>query len=301
MPLDLASFESVLEFSSSTKRRITFKCLDLQGGLIAPQKASAPNSKIINVSSSGHKRGDGVNLDNIQSQKSYSQGKAYGNSKLFQIMNTFSLHSKIKDTGIDVFSVHPGVVDTGFSKGYSGLYKAATLLHKGFGRTSDDGAATTLSAALDEQFHGKGPLYFSSCKPVQPSATARNEEQQKQLWIYSLGLLQEHLDDTLLADVGETLESIKPKEPEPEPEPKPAEEEGDKKEEEGAKEEEKGADGDKTDEKKEDGDKPEEKKDEEAGGGDAKPSQETEEKAAEEEKPSEEQKEDEAEEEKKEE
>ncbi|PIK34645.1 putative retinol dehydrogenase 12-like [Apostichopus japonicus] len=154
MPLDLASFESVLEFVKQYKESgLPLNVLICNGGLIAPAKvltndglestfqinylshflltlhllpvlkASAPNSKIINVSSSGHKRGDGVNLDNIQSQKSYSQGKAYGNSKLFQIMNTFSLHSKIKDTGIDVFSVHPGVVDTGFSKGYSACIK----------------------------------------------------------------------------------------------------------------------------------------------------------------------------------
>ena len=46
-------------------------------------------------------------------------------------MNTYTLAAKLKDAGIEVFAVHPGVVDTQFSRGYTGIFKAAFLFHKG--------------------------------------------------------------------------------------------------------------------------------------------------------------------------
>lgn len=310
MVLDLASFKSTLDFVKQYKESgLPLNCLICNAGFIAPSKvltddglessfqvnylshflltlhlipllkASGPNPRIINVSSSGHKMAEGVNLDNIQGQKSYTQMKFYGNSKLFQIMNMYTLSAKLKDTGIDIFTVHPGMVDTQFGRGYSGIAKALSFLQKGFGRNWNDGAATTLTAVLDEQYNGKSPLYFANCKPAQSSNLSRNEEKQNTLWRYSLELLREYLDDTILSEVGETLESIQPKEPEPEPEPEAAaggdaeskkegeeekKEEGEKKEEEAGGDAGASGDAEQKEEKKEEteGDKGGEQKEE---------------------------------------
>lgn len=57
-------------------------------------KSSAP-SRIINVSSSAHKRGK-IKLDDLNSEKNYEPGEAYAQSKLANILFTKELANKLK-------------------------------------------------------------------------------------------------------------------------------------------------------------------------------------------------------------
>ena len=70
-------------------------------------------SRIINVSSLDHTFCD-INWADINWEKSYSPVKAYGQSKLANILFTNELAKRLEDTSVSVFSLHPGSVRTGY-------------------------------------------------------------------------------------------------------------------------------------------------------------------------------------------
>ena len=49
---------------------------------------------------------------NFEAEGSYSPAKAYFQSKLANIMHANALARRLQDTGITVYSLHPGVIDT---------------------------------------------------------------------------------------------------------------------------------------------------------------------------------------------
>ncbi|KAJ8031747.1 Retinol dehydrogenase 12 [Holothuria leucospilota] len=243
MQLDLASFESTVEFARRYKDRgLPLHVLICNAGLYGPStrtltddgfelhfqvnylshflltllllpllKESAPNSRIINVASEGHKFGE-FKLDNIQGQKSYSFNKFYGNSKLFQLMNMYSLARKIEGQGISIFSVHPGFVDTDVFRGRSGCSKSCIsccLVLSKVGKDTESGAKTSLITALDPKFDDKTALYIIDGKPTNSNGLSRNTAKQEILWRYSLQCLRKKLNDVILQNIGEKLENIK--------------------------------------------------------------------------------------------
>lgn len=67
-----------------------------------------PNSnRIVIVSSLAHESGK-IHWDDIHFEKSYNRVTAYNQSKLANVMHAKSLARKVKDSGVDVFSLHPG-------------------------------------------------------------------------------------------------------------------------------------------------------------------------------------------------
>jgi NAD(P)-dependent dehydrogenase (short-subunit alcohol dehydrogenase family) len=71
---------------------------------------SAP-ARIINISSGSHRDGR-IDFDNLQLQEGYSWNRAYGNSKLANILFTIELAERLEGTGVTANALHPGWVAT---------------------------------------------------------------------------------------------------------------------------------------------------------------------------------------------
>ena len=76
--------------------------------------------RIINVSSPAHARGT-QDLDDIIAPENYDRRLAYGRSKLANLLFTYELNNRLRDTNITVNAVDPGGVATNFSRN-NGLY-----------------------------------------------------------------------------------------------------------------------------------------------------------------------------------
>ncbi|ALC42024.1 CG2064 [Drosophila busckii] len=214
--LDLASLESIRKFAADFKKEqdklhilinnagimrcpkmLTKDGFEMQLGvnhmghflltnlLLDLLKKSAP-SRIVNVSSLAHIRGS-INKADLNSEKSYDTGNAYSQSKLANILFTRELAKRLKDTGVTVNALHPGVVDTELGRHMS-------ILNNFFGRfvlrslmwpllkTAKSGAQTNLYAALDPDLAEVSGLYFSDCKPKNVARAALDDEMAKYLW-----------------------------------------------------------------------------------------------------------------------
>ena len=127
-------------------------------------------SRIVNVASQVHS--NHFNFENLQFEQGYSGTKAYARSKTALILFTYLLAEKLKNTGITVNCLHPGVINTK-------LLKAAMS----FGGLSPiKGAKTLIYAATAPELENVSGKYFVNNRSEPSKDITYNKEIQKKLW-----------------------------------------------------------------------------------------------------------------------
>jgi NAD(P)-dependent dehydrogenase (short-subunit alcohol dehydrogenase family) len=141
-------------------------------------KKSAP-SRIINVSSAGHRRAK-MDFDDLQSEnKKYRLFKVYGVSKLAEILFTYELSRKLGGTGVTANTVHPGVVNTNLGRDQS---KFNQWFARTFFKSPQKGAKTSIYLASSPEVEKITGKYFVDKEPKNSSEESYNEEYAKKLW-----------------------------------------------------------------------------------------------------------------------
>ncbi|TGJ82529.1 hypothetical protein E0Z10_g6255 [Xylaria hypoxylon] len=142
----------------------------LKGALL---KASTPefNSRLVNVSSSGHHMSEIVFDDfQLKGPDAYGPWKAYGQSKLAQIYMANYVDRNFGPLGLHAFSLMPGGIMTGLQKHVSKETMAdwnTTPEVLNFLKSLGQGAATTIVAAVSKEWEGKGGKYLEDCRVAQ--------------------------------------------------------------------------------------------------------------------------------------
>ena len=101
--------------------------------------------RVVTTASDAHKSGL-LDLDDLQSEKSYAAMRVYGTSKLCNILFTRELARRAPELHANCF--HPGVVRTGFGKNDNGIWKVLTTLGGPFFRSPERGARSLVWLAL---------------------------------------------------------------------------------------------------------------------------------------------------------
>ncbi|CAN5137474.1 SDR family oxidoreductase [soil metagenome] len=145
-------------------------------------KASAP-ARIVNVASRAHYRGR-INFDDLYFRKNYDGFiKAYGQSKLANVLFTNELARKLEGTGVTVNSLHPGVVATDIAlKESKGIYRFGWWLWKHFMITPAQGAETSIYLASSPAVDGVTGKYFDKSKAIPAAKQALDKNIAAQLW-----------------------------------------------------------------------------------------------------------------------
>jgi NAD(P)-dependent dehydrogenase (short-subunit alcohol dehydrogenase family) len=151
-------------------------------------KKSAP-SRIINVASTMHTRARTINFDDEELKKSFSAWKAYSQSKLAVILFTKLLAEELKDAGVTVNCLHPGMVATNIYRNANFLFQAFPKL---FGKNPKEGAETSIYLASSPEVEKITGEYFVDKKIHSSSAESHNMETAKKLWNMSVNYV--HLD-----------------------------------------------------------------------------------------------------------
>merc|ERR1712002_525683 len=85
-------------------------------------KRASPGARIVNVSSLAHEQGQ-IYWDDINFEKTpYSAIKAYAQSKLANILFTKELARRGEGSGVTVYALHPGVINTALSRHVSDTF-----------------------------------------------------------------------------------------------------------------------------------------------------------------------------------
>ncbi|XP_028348287.1 polyprenol dehydrogenase [Physeter macrocephalus] len=166
------------------------------------RESGAPgrSARVVTVSSATHYVGE-LNLDDLQSSHSYSAHAAYAQSKLALVLCTYHLQALLEATGSPVTAnvADPGVVDTDL---YRHVFWGTRLVKKLFGwwlfKTPDEGAWTSVYAAVTPALEGRGGCYLYNEKETKSLAVTYDLEFQRQLWARSCQM-------TGIADVTEEV------------------------------------------------------------------------------------------------
>lgn len=142
---------------------------------LLPLLEKAASARIVNVASNAHRTGR-FEPDNLQFEKGYDTFKAYGNSKLFNIMFTQRLAREVHGTGITTYSLHPGVVDTNFAANSDSIFSKLFNLGRFFMISPEKGAETTNYLCTDPGIEDLNGQYFVKKKPVKPKIIAATDD-----------------------------------------------------------------------------------------------------------------------------
>ncbi len=158
----------------------------LTTALLPALQKSAP-SRIVNVSSKLHTRGDGERLMRSLEKRPapYSRFDAYGDSKLANVLFTRELAKRLPQ-GVDAFAVHPGVVRTSLARnmGFAGRVYSALMntVLRPFTKSVEQGAATTIFAATAPELGASSGAYLEDCRVSEPIAAALDTSLAQRVW-----------------------------------------------------------------------------------------------------------------------
>jgi len=155
-------------------------------GLQERLSASAP-ARVVNTASNAH-QGQNLKFDDLQSRNGFSSLKAYGRSKLCNILFTRELSSRWVGKGVTANCLHPGFVATRFGDGSGGLISHALSLGKIFAISPEKGAQTIVYLASSPDVASLSGGYYYKCRPATPSEEARDDAAGKRLWMESAKL-----------------------------------------------------------------------------------------------------------------
>lgn len=150
-------------------------------------KKSSP-ARIVNVASVAHSWGT-MNFEDINSEKSYDSVKAYGQSKLANILFTRELAQRLEGTGVTTYALHPGIVNTELGRHLNCAMKIAMQVVRPFTKSSIKGAQTSIYCAVEPELQKETGGYYSDCAPASSSRNATDVEVAKKLWDISCQML----------------------------------------------------------------------------------------------------------------
>lgn len=149
-------------------------------GLKANLLAAAP-ARVVSTASDAHK-GYTLDFDDLQGEKGYSPIRAYGRSKLCNILFTRELARRWSGTGVTANCLHPGFVATRFGDGSGGFLSSVVRIAKWFAITPEKGAETIVYLASSADAAAVSGEYFYKCRPAVPTAGGRDDAAANRLW-----------------------------------------------------------------------------------------------------------------------
>lgn len=163
-------------------------------GLLLDRLLPVPGSRVVTVSSTGHRIRAAIHFDDLQWERSYSRVAAYGQAKLANLMFTYELQRRIASHGTTVVvAAHPGVSNTELARNTpAALRVSVTWLAPLLTQKAEMGALPTLRAATDPavtggQYYGPGNRGEIRGYPklVTSSPDSHDQAAQQRLWTVS--------------------------------------------------------------------------------------------------------------------
>jgi len=173
-------------------------------GLLLPRllqsaEAEAGDVRVVTVSSTAHKMGR-MHFDDLQLERGYGDWKAYGQSKLANLLFAFELDRRLRaaDRPVKSLAAHPGYADTDLqavgprASGNKLMAGVMKVLNAVAAQPAQKGALPQLRAATDPQadsgqYYGPGGLMERAGPPVvvQANDAANDVADAQRLWTVS--------------------------------------------------------------------------------------------------------------------
>ena len=156
------------------------------------QVVAAPQGRIVNVSSgraTGNAPDEGIQFDNLSGEQGYDPGKAYGQSKLANVLFTLELARRLEQTNATANALRPGVIPTNLGRHLPRWQNVALeTVGKIFTKTIPQGAATTCYVATAPTLADYSGYFFEHCNPILAGGYTEDRDMARRLWDVSMEL-----------------------------------------------------------------------------------------------------------------
>jgi NAD(P)-dependent dehydrogenase (short-subunit alcohol dehydrogenase family) len=164
-------------------------------GLLLDRLLPVAGSRVVTVSSVGHRILADIHFDDLQFERSYNRVRAYGQAKLSNLLFTYELQRRLAAHGAPTIAAaaHPGFSDTELMRHLPGpvesIFRVAAPLVT---QNAAGGALPQLRAATDPtvvggQYYGPSGIAQSQGSPVVVGSSKKSHdaERQRRLWAVS--------------------------------------------------------------------------------------------------------------------
>lgn len=142
-------------------------------------------ARVVMLSSGAHNmapRG-GISFDNLSGEKSYKAWTAYGQSKMANLLFSKELARRFAGTGKSANAIHPGVITTQLWRHMNPVTRALFgTLSPLVLKSTEQGAATQVYAAVHPKASGISGAYFADCNLAKSRSDANDPELARRLW-----------------------------------------------------------------------------------------------------------------------
>lgn len=138
----------------------------------------------------------GIEFDNLDAHRDYSDRRAYGHSKLANALFALQLGKLLRGTRVTANALHPGVINTEIDRHMSGFLQTGFSILAAFGGTKsvEQGAATQCYVAAAPELGSTSGHYFEDCNAVTVAeGHLHNEAMAERLWQVSDELVGDYL------------------------------------------------------------------------------------------------------------
>jgi NAD(P)-dependent dehydrogenase (short-subunit alcohol dehydrogenase family) len=162
-------------------------------GLLLDRLLPVAGSRVVTVSSVGHRIRAAIHFDDLQWERGYSRVGAYGQSKLANLLFTYELQRRLAPHGTTIAAAaHPGGSRTELTRNLPALLASVASVLEPIFQGADMGALPTLRAATDPgvlggQYYGPDGLGQQRGYPkvVGSSDKSHDVDVQRRLWAVS--------------------------------------------------------------------------------------------------------------------
>jgi NAD(P)-dependent dehydrogenase (short-subunit alcohol dehydrogenase family) len=152
-------------------------------------KAAAP-ARIINITSGLMQP---IAFDDLRRDKRYRALEVYAQSKMANVLFTYTLAQRIEGSGVTVNCMTPGLVRTELGRDLRGWFRLFLLVMRPFMQTPEQAAEALLYLASSADLDGVNGKCFAGKKQTPPSSAAYDGAAAEQLWQISEQLTQRTL------------------------------------------------------------------------------------------------------------
>ena len=140
----------------------------------------AEQGRVVMLSSCAHffAPEEGIDFDNLDGSKSYHPWRAYGRSKLANVLYAAELSRRLKGTNVTANSLHPGVIKTNLGRDLDRDPNDDSRYDKSI----PQGASTQTYVAVSPIVTPISGQYFVDCNPAPASEFAADEKLAAKLW-----------------------------------------------------------------------------------------------------------------------
>lgn len=150
---------------------------------LLPAVEAESSPRIVIVASAASQRAV-LDFADLEMDRGWGPMRAYGRSKLCNVLFAYALSRRLAERSIPVNALHPGFVGTRIAN-KGGLVDLAWALVKPFIMSEEQGAQTTLFAALAPEMATVTGQYLVAKKPVRSNPISYDVATQERLWQWS--------------------------------------------------------------------------------------------------------------------